>query len=129
MNKRALEIICHTHSHNCIRTSGAHDWRRNAAAAIMTWSLVMVGLSAWLWFGLFAWYASFGERYATLVDYWFWGLLPELFYLSRLRCSRVVFVPMVGWQYCYIVYGEMSTPIFLTGYGPTLSPDSVTTGS
>jgi hypothetical protein len=26
----------------------------------------------------------------------------------------VAFVPMVGWQYCYIVYDETSTPIILT---------------
>jgi hypothetical protein len=41
-------------------------------------------------------------------------LLPKLFFLSRLRCSGVAFVPMVGRKHCYIVYGEMSTPIFLT---------------
>jgi hypothetical protein len=40
-----LELICHTHSHNCIRTSGVHDWRRAAVAAVVTWSLVMVGIS------------------------------------------------------------------------------------
>jgi hypothetical protein len=38
---------------------------------VVTWSLVMVRLSAWLWFGLSTWYASSGERYATLVGYWF----------------------------------------------------------
>ena len=70
INKRALELICHTHSHNCIRTSGAHDWRRVADAVVVTWSLVMVGLFAWLWFGLSAWYTSSRERYATLVGYW-----------------------------------------------------------
>jgi hypothetical protein len=31
----------------------------------------MVGLSSCLWFGLFAWYDIFGERYTTLVGYWF----------------------------------------------------------
>jgi hypothetical protein len=56
------------------------------------------------------------------------GLLPELFCLSRLRCSGVAFVPMVGLQYFYIVYGEMSTHVFLIGYGPTLSSDSLTAG-
>jgi hypothetical protein len=25
----------------------------------------------WLWFGFFVWYASFGEKYATLFGYWF----------------------------------------------------------
>jgi hypothetical protein len=43
-----------------------HEWRRVAATAMVTWSLVMVGLSAWLWFGFFAWYASFGERYVGM---------------------------------------------------------------
>ena len=42
------------------------------------------------------------------------NFLLELFCLSRLRCSGVAFVPMVGWQYFDIVYGETSTPIFLT---------------
>jgi hypothetical protein len=56
----------------------------------------MVGLSAWLWFGISSWYASSGERYATLVGYWFYGFLLELFFLSTLRYSGVAFVPMVG---------------------------------
>jgi hypothetical protein len=29
-----------THSHDFIRTSGAHDWRRAATTAVVTWSLV-----------------------------------------------------------------------------------------
>jgi hypothetical protein len=77
------------------KTSGAQVWRGAAAAAaatgisVLAWtfSLVMIGLSAWLWFGLSTWYASSEERYATLVGYWFKGLLPELFSLSRLRFS------------------------------------------
>ena len=58
-----LELIFHTHSRNCIRTSGVHDWRRVAVVAVVTWYLVMVGRSAW--------YASLGERYATLVGFCF----------------------------------------------------------
>jgi hypothetical protein len=56
------------------------------------------------------------------------GLLRELLYMSRLRCSGVAFVPMIGCQCCYIVYDEMSTPIFIIGYGTTLSSDNLIVG-
>jgi hypothetical protein len=74
INKRALELICHSHSHNCIKTSGAQVWRGSAVAATTTRILVFgYGLDflIWLWFGLSVWYASLGERYTTLVSYWF----------------------------------------------------------
>ena len=32
---------------------------------MVNWSLIMVGIYAWLWFGISAWYTSFRERYAT----------------------------------------------------------------
>jgi hypothetical protein len=91
-----LEFIFHTLSHNYIRTNGLHDWRRVSIIIVVTFSLAMVGISSWLWFGLSSWNASFEERYTTLVGYWFKGLLMELFCFSRLRCSWVAFVPMFG---------------------------------
>jgi hypothetical protein len=36
--------------------------RRVAAATVVTWSLVMVALSARLWFVLYAWYASLEKQ-------------------------------------------------------------------
>jgi hypothetical protein len=33
INKRVLELIFHSHSHNCINTSGAQVWRGSAVAA------------------------------------------------------------------------------------------------
>ena len=70
-----------------------HDWRTVATAAVVNWSLgygleFLLGL--WLFFlgalplekGALPWLAIV--------------LLPELFCLSRVRCSRVAFVPMVG---------------------------------
>jgi hypothetical protein len=88
-----LELICHTLTHNCIRTRSAHDWRTTTAAVVVTWSLgygldFLLGL--WLFFlgvlalekGALPWLAI--------------RLLQELFCLSRLRCSGVAFVPMVG---------------------------------
>jgi hypothetical protein len=35
-----------------------HDLRRVAATAVVTWSLVMVRLYSWFWFGLSGWYTS-----------------------------------------------------------------------
>jgi hypothetical protein len=40
INKRALELICQSHSHNCIKTSSAQVWRGSAAAATTTGILV-----------------------------------------------------------------------------------------
>jgi hypothetical protein len=99
-----LELIC-THSLSQMhKPSGAQVWRGAAVAATTTgifgfgleFILVMVWNFSWLWFGLYSWYASSRERYSTLVGYWFYGFLVELFSLSRLRCSGVEFLPMVG---------------------------------
>jgi hypothetical protein len=40
INNRALEIIFQSHSHNCIKTSGAQVWRGSATAATATGILV-----------------------------------------------------------------------------------------
>jgi hypothetical protein len=55
INKRALELICHSHSHNCIKTSGAQVWRGSAVVATATRILVFgYGLDflIWLWLGI-----------------------------------------------------------------------------
>jgi hypothetical protein len=64
-----LELICHTHSNNFIRTSGAHDKRRVATAAMVTWSSVMVGISYWLWLDFLL--GTLALERGTLVGYWF----------------------------------------------------------
>jgi hypothetical protein len=53
----------------------------------------MVGIFSWLWFGLSAWYASFGERYTTF------GLLLVLGFASRIILSVKVKV-LGGWPLC-----------------------------
>jgi hypothetical protein len=40
INKRVLELIFHSHSHNYIKTSNAQVWRGSAIVAIATWILV-----------------------------------------------------------------------------------------
>jgi hypothetical protein len=57
INKRALEFIFHSHSHNCIKTSSVQVWRGSAATTTATGILVFgYGLDfvPWLWFGLCA---------------------------------------------------------------------------
>jgi hypothetical protein len=112
-----IELICHSHSHNCIRTSGAQVWRGTAAAVAATgildfgwtWSLGY-GLDFLLGFWLFLLGALPLEK--GVLPWLVIGLLSKLFCLSRLRCSEVAFVPMVGWQYCYIFYGKMSMSLY-----------------
>jgi hypothetical protein len=70
--------------------------------------LQLLQLEFWFWLGL-----SFGYGLEFLLGLWLFllgalalekgallwsviGFLPELFFLSRLRCSGVAFVPMVG---------------------------------
>ena len=70
-----------------------HDWRKNASTAVVTWSLGY-GLEFLLGLWLFLLGALALEKGA--LPWLAIGLLPELFCLSRLRCSGVAFVPMVG---------------------------------
>jgi hypothetical protein len=84
------------------KTSGAQVWRGTAAA------VQLLQLAFRFWLGL-----SLGYGLDFLLGLWLFllgalalekgvlpwlaiGLLPELFCLSRLRCSGVAFVPMVG---------------------------------
>jgi hypothetical protein len=80
-------------THNCIRTRSAHDCRTAIAATVVTWSLGY-GLDFLLGLWLFLLGALALEKGA--LPWLAIGLLPELFCLSRLRCSGVAFVPMVG---------------------------------
>jgi hypothetical protein len=56
------------------------------------------------------------------------GLLLELFYLSRLRCSGVA--STYGWVtiLLYCLWKNKHISLFITSYGPTLSSDSLNTG-
>jgi hypothetical protein len=56
------------------------------------------------------------------------GLLMELFYLLRLRCSRVASAYFWVTILLYCLWKNKHISLFLTGYGPTLSSDSITTG-
>jgi hypothetical protein len=72
-NKRALELICHSHSHSSHILVVHKFWRGSAVATTATGILAFdYGLDflPWLWFGFFVWYASLGERYTILVGYW-----------------------------------------------------------
>jgi hypothetical protein len=88
------------HTHNCIRSVVRKFGERV--------QLQLLQLALWFWFRL-----SLGYGLDFLLDLWLFlfcalalekgvlpwlaiGLLPELFCLSRLRCSGVAFVPMVG---------------------------------
>ena len=42
INKKALEIICHSHSHNCIKTSSAQVWRGSAVPATASTTGILV---------------------------------------------------------------------------------------
>jgi hypothetical protein len=62
----------------CYKTSGARVWRGSAAAAAATGILAFGWTFSWLWFGIsswslviLAWWATVGERCATLVGYCF----------------------------------------------------------
>jgi hypothetical protein len=91
------------------KTSGVQVWRGNAAtsAATITGILVLDWTFSWLWFVL-----SLGYGLDFLLGLWLFllgalalekgvlpwlaiGLLPELLFLSILRCSGVAFAPMV----------------------------------
>jgi hypothetical protein len=82
------------------KTSGAQVWRGSAAATAATGILDFGWTFSWLWFGLSAWFWLFLLGALPLekgaLPWLAIGLLPELFCLSRLRCSGVAFVPMVG---------------------------------
>ena len=116
-------------SAHCRNLVSAQVWRVAAAAAIATCIFgFRLGLSLGYGLDFFLGTLALERGTLTLIGYWFYGFLPKLFSLSRLRCLGVASVPKVGWKYCYIFYSETSTPIFLTGYGPTLSSDILTTG-
>jgi hypothetical protein len=100
INKRALELICHSYYHNCIRLVVCKFGEGV--------QLQLLQLGFWLLVGL-----SLGYGLDFLLGLWLFllgalplekGALPwlaivlllELFCLSRLRCSGVAFVPMVG---------------------------------
>jgi hypothetical protein len=86
INKRALELICHSHSHNCIKTSGAQVWRGSATAATAIGILVFgYGLDSLL--GVLA----LERCMLPWLAIGYKGLLLELFYMPRLRCSGVGF--------------------------------------
>jgi hypothetical protein len=82
------------------KTSGAQVWRGTATAAAATGISVLAWTFSWLWFGisLGLWLFLLGALALEkgVLPWLAIGLLPELFCLSRLRCSGVAFVPMVG---------------------------------
>ena len=78
------------------KTSGAQVWRGSTAATgilAFGWTLGY-GLDFLLGLWLFLLGALALEK--GVLPWLAIGLLLELFCLSRLRCSRVAFVPMVG---------------------------------
>jgi hypothetical protein len=80
------------------KTSGVQVWRGSAAAATGFWFLVGLSLGYGLDFLLDLWLFLLSALALEkgVLPWLAIGLLAELFRLSRLRCSRVGFVPMVG---------------------------------
>jgi hypothetical protein len=79
-----------------------HDWTRAATAAVVTWSLVMVGLFAWLWFGLSAWYTSFEREVRYL------GWLLVLGFASKI----ILFVKVKVLGGCLCAYGWVTMLLY-----------------
>jgi hypothetical protein len=104
INKRALELIFHSHSHISHRLVVHNFWRGSAAATTPT-RILAIGYG-WNFYLVMVWNFCLGYGLDSLLgmlalekDALPWlaiVLLPELFYMSRLRCSWVDFVPMVG---------------------------------
>jgi hypothetical protein len=115
------------------KTSGAQVWRGSVAATAATRILDFGWTFSWLWFGLSAWSLvilsscdSLRERCATLVGHW---------YASRIIISIKVKVLegglcAYGWVIIllYCLSKNEHIPLFIIGYGPTLSSDILTTG-
>jgi hypothetical protein len=71
INKRALELICHSYSHNCIRLV-VRKFGEGVQVQLLQlgfWLLVGLSLGYGLDFLLGLWCATLGERCTTLVGY------------------------------------------------------------
>jgi hypothetical protein len=115
------------------KTSSAQVWRGSEVAVAATGILDFGCTFSQLWFVLFAWSlvilswcASLGERSTTLVIYW-----------SDFRIILSVKVKVLGGGLCaygwvtillYCLCKNKHISLFITGYGPTLSSDNLTTG-
>jgi hypothetical protein len=92
INRGRLSSFGHLLTHSLHKLSGAQVWR-SAAAATTTGFLVLVSGLRTLCLVRYSW----RERDTLSLGYLLGlVLLPELFYISRLQCSGVAFVPMVG---------------------------------
>jgi hypothetical protein len=70
-----------------------HDWRKIAVVVVVTWSL---GYGLDFMLGLWLFFLGALALEKGVLPWLVVGMLQELFYPSRLRCSEVAFVPMVG---------------------------------
>jgi hypothetical protein len=70
-----------------------HDWRTVAAAIVVNWSL---GYGFYFLLGLWLFLLGALALEKGVLPWLAIGFLLELLCLSRLRCSGVAFVPMVG---------------------------------
>jgi hypothetical protein len=86
----------------------------------------MVWTFSWLWFGLFAFFLVF-----------LLGALPLVGYFSATRIILSIKVKVLGGGLCaygwvtillYFLWKNEHIHLFLIGYGPTLSSDSITIG-
>ena len=119
-----------THS-QLYKTSGVQV--RRGSATVAAGILVFGWNFSWLWFGRFvwslvilAWCASLGERCATLVGYWFASKIILSVKVKVLEGGLCTY----GWVtiLLYFLWKNEHISLFVTGYGPTLSSDSLTTG-
>jgi hypothetical protein len=100
LSKRVLELICHSYSHNCIRLV-VQKFGEGVQLQLLQlgfWILVGLSLGYGLNFLLGLWLFLLGALPLEkgVLPWLAIALLPKLLCLSRLRCSGVAFMPMVG---------------------------------
>jgi hypothetical protein len=86
-----LELIFHSHSHNCIRTSGAQVWRGSAVATVTIGILVMVWTFYLVYWLFFLGALPLEKGAIALVGYW-----SASYFSVKVKVLGVAFVPMVG---------------------------------
>jgi hypothetical protein len=93
-----LEFICHTNSHNCIRPVVCNFGEELQLLQLEFRFFLGPSLGYGFEFllGLLLFLLGTLALEKSLLPWLVIGLLLELFLLSRLRCSWVAFVPMVG---------------------------------
>jgi hypothetical protein len=110
-----------------------HKFGEGVQLQLQTGILAFGWTFSWLWFGIsawslviLAWCTSLGERCATLVGYCSASIIILSVKVKVLGGGLCAY----GWVtiLLYCLWKNEHISLFLTGYGPTLSSDSLTTG-